>query len=312
MHIAVAHYPEGAGHATRMLAVARELEARGATVSLAGGGPGKRFVDLLGYDEYVPTPVDYVGDYQGSGGLVETLTGSVPASARRVHDLYRWLQRESPDRLVTDDMFAAMAAPLAGVPCYVTTHNAPGFYDDAVERAGAAALTSYQRGVARDFYYPTVWPRSSDDPDGVTRVPPLALDVDATVVGDPDVVVVPSTYSTALDESVARLRDDGRDVTLVGGDDWEPVASMLPTLRAADLVLCPGYSTVMEAAVAGTPCLIYPFTSEQRGVARLASRATGFRTVTSPDEVERAARDPPDPPVYENGAGRVAAGVLDG
>ncbi|WP_435099509.1 glycosyltransferase [Halarchaeum sp. P4] len=310
MHVAVAHYPEGAGHATRMLAVARALEARGATVSLAGGGPGKRFVDLLGYDEYVPTPVDFIGDYQEDGGLRETLTGSVPDSARRVRDFYRWLQREDPDRLVTDDMFAAMAAPLAGVPLYVCTHNAPGLYDDAVERAGAWGLTEYQLRAAREFYFPTVWPHADADPEGVTRVPPLALDADAPVVGDPDVVVVPSTYSTALEESVQRLREAGRDVLQVGGEDWEPVASTLPTLRAANLVVCPGYSTVMEAAVAGTPCLVYPFTSEQRGVARLASRATGFRTVTSPDEVVRAARNPPAPPVYENGAGRVAEAVL--
>ncbi|GGL25649.1 hypothetical protein GCM10009037_06630 [Halarchaeum grantii] len=310
MHVAVAHYPEGAGHATRMLAIARELEARGASVSLAGGGPGKRFVDLLGYEEYVPTPVDFIGDYQESGGLSDTLTGSVPASACRVRDIYRWLRREDPDHLLTDDMFAAMAAPLAGVPLSVCTHNAPGLYDDAVERAGAWALTEYQLRAAREFYFPTVWPHGDADPDGVTRVGPLALDVEAPVVGDPDVVVVPSTYSTALNESVERLRADGRDATVVGGDDWEPVASMLPTLRAADLVLCPGYSTVMEAAVAGTPCLVYPFTSEQRGVARLASHATGFRTVTSPDEVARAARDPPADPVYENGAGRVAAAVL--
>jgi len=49
-HVAVAHYPEGAGHATRMLAVARSLEAHGASVALAGGGPGTKFVDLHGYD----------------------------------------------------------------------------------------------------------------------------------------------------------------------------------------------------------------------------------------------------------------------
>ena len=42
LHVAVAHYPEGAGHATRMMAVARSLEERGATVSMAGGGYGSR------------------------------------------------------------------------------------------------------------------------------------------------------------------------------------------------------------------------------------------------------------------------------
>ncbi|GAA0646761.1 glycosyltransferase [Salarchaeum japonicum] len=310
MHVAVAHYPEGAGHATRMLAVTRELEARGARVSLAGGGPGERFADLLGYDEYVPTRVDFIGDYQDGGGLADVLTGSLPDSARRVRDFYRWLRRENPDALVTDDMFAAMAAPMARVPLYVCTHNAPGLYDDTVERAGAWALTAYQVAAARDFLFPAVWPPGDADPMGVSRIPPLALDADAPVVGDPDVVMVPSTYSDELDAAADGLRENGRRVTVVGGDGWEPVASMLPTLRAANLVVCPGYSTVMEAAVAGTPTLIYPFTSEQRGVARLAARATGFRTVTSSGEVVAAAADPPDPPAFENGAGVVADAVL--
>ena len=310
MHVAVAHYPEGAGHATRMLAVARELEARSARVSLAGGGPGERLADLLGYDEYVPTRVDFIGDYQDGGGLRDVLTGSLPDSARRVRDFYRWLSRTDPDALVTDDMFAAMAAPLARVPLYVSTHNAPGLYDDLAERAGAWGLTAYQVAAAREFLFPVVWPPADADPTGVTRIPPLALDVDAPVVGDPDVVMVPSTYSTELGTAADRLREAGRNVTVVGGDDWEPVASMLPTLRAANLVVCPGYSTVMEAAVAGTPVLVYPFTSEQRGVARLASRARGFRTVTSPDEVVAAAENPPEAQEYENGAGVVAERVL--
>ncbi|QDX40612.1 hypothetical protein [Salarchaeum sp. JOR-1] len=310
MHVAVAHYPASAGHATGMLAVARELEARGARVSPAGGGSGGRFADRLGYDEAVPTRVDFIGDYRNGGGLADVLTGSLPDSARRVRDVYRWLRRENPDALVTDDAFAAMAAPMARVPLYVCTHSAPGLYDDPVERAGAWTRTAYQVAAARDFLFPAVWPPGDADPMGVSRVPPLALDADAPAVGDPDVVMVPSTYSDELDAVADGLRENGRRVTVVGGADWEPVASLLPTLRAANLVVCPDYSTVMGAAVAGTPTLIYPCTSEQRGVARLAARATGFRTVTSPDEVVAAAADPPDPPAFENGAGVVADAVL--
>src|SRR6056297_3606597 len=110
--VAVAHYPEGAGHATRMLAVAKALEARGATVRLAGGGPGKRFVELNGYEEYVPAVVDYIGDYQDGGNLLRVVTHSVPMSGKRVYDYVQWLRRTEPDALVTDDMFAAMAATL--------------------------------------------------------------------------------------------------------------------------------------------------------------------------------------------------------
>ncbi|MEF8806878.1 hypothetical protein [Natronomonas sp.] len=53
--IAVAHYPEGAGHATRMLAIANAIENGGGSVRMAGSGAGTEFIALNGYDEYDPT-----------------------------------------------------------------------------------------------------------------------------------------------------------------------------------------------------------------------------------------------------------------
>jgi len=313
--VAVAHYPEGAGHATRMLAVARALEDRGASVALAGGGPGERFVRQLGYDEYVPTSVDYVADYQERGGLRAVLTNSLPDSARRLRDFAGWLRREDPDALLTDDMFAAMAAGLTRTPLFVLTHNAPGFYRDAVERWGASALTLLQRALSRAFFYPAVWPRHPRDPAGVTRVGPVALT--GTGDADPDpaevgVLVSPSTYSDDLEAVAERLRDAGETVTLVGGPDWEPVPALLPYVRAASAVVCPGYSTAMEAAVAGTPCVLYPFTTEQHGVARFVREtgARGFAVAETVDAAVAAARDPPPGAPRENAAGPVADAVI--
>ena len=61
--VAVTHYPEGAGHATRMAAIAEAIEANGGTVRMAGGGAGTEFVALNGYDEFEPTTVDYIDTY---------------------------------------------------------------------------------------------------------------------------------------------------------------------------------------------------------------------------------------------------------
>lgn len=318
--VAVVHYPEGAGHATRMLAIAQELEARGATVELAGGGPGKRFVELLGYEECVPTVVDFIGDYQGEGSLRQVVTGSIPDAARRVRDVARWLRRVDADCVVTDDMFASMAATVARVPQYVCTHNTPGYYEAFAERAGAAALTKLQVATSREFFYPAVWPPLGGDPNSVERVPPIALDADSGEAAegadvspppDVDVLISPSTYSTALDTVTERLRERGRNVTVVGGEDWEPVASMVPVLRTANVVVCPGYSTVMEAAVAGTPCVVYPFTSEQRGVARFVERGgePGFAVAESPEAAVEHVEAPPSAPDFENGAPVVAERV---
>ena len=329
-HVAVAHYPEGAGHATRMLAVARALESRGASVSLAGGGPGAKFIDLHGYDQFEPATVDYIDDFQDGGNLLRVLTNSVPISAKRVIDYVRWLRRTDPDAIVTDDMFAAMAAPIARTPLYVLTHNAPGYYDERVEEWFTWLLTEFQLRAGREFFYPAVWPPAKEDPAGVTRVPPIALEAptpgpdggdvedDPRTVRpdgrgpDPEVLCVPSHYSTDFESLVDRLDGDGHDVTLVGDDDWEPVPALLSVIERADAVVCSGYSTVMEAAVAGTPCVIYPFTDEQRGVARVIERAdvTGVAAVDRPAAVSEAIETLPAPTPCDNGAAVAAEALL--
>jgi hypothetical protein len=312
--VAVAHYPEGAGHATRMLAVGQALEEAGAEIVIAGGGPGSRFIEQNGYEVYRATPVDYIGDYQ-QGSIGRVLTRSLPYSGKRVFDFVRWLRREDPVALVTDDMFAAMAASLTGTQLYVVTHNAASFYDAAVEQVFTWLLNRYQLGTAESFLYPAVWPPDEGDPPGVTHVPPIALDPKRCPPPDEEVgvLVVPSVYSTNFDVLAETLRTEGHDVTLVGDDGWEAVPALLPWIRAADMVVCSGYSTVMEAAAGGTPCVVYPFTDEQHGVTRVLERrgVQGFQVEHSVAHVARAVRHPPDEPDHENGVTAVAHHVLD-
>jgi len=308
--IAVAHYPEGAGHATRMLAIADALEETGASVSFAGGGAGARFVALNGYDAFEPTAVDYIDTYQG-GSLRRVLAESVPATAARVAEFSTWLRETNPDALVTDDMFAAMAAHRTETPLYVLKHDVPALYDDRIERAGARFHTGFQLTAAREFFYPAVWPASERDPAGVTHTPPVALEGEVAERGDHDVVVVPSHYSE-LGRIADALDRAGYDVIDVGGDEWETVPSLLPYLRAADVVVCSGYSTVMDAAVAGTPCVVHPATDEQDAVADWINRfdVDGFAVAPEPMDVLEAVADPPDASAYENGASTIADRVL--
>ena len=308
--IAVTHYPEGAGHATRMLAIADALRETGAAVEMAGGGAGTEFVALNGYDEFEPTAVDYIDTYQG-GSIRRVLGESVPATAARVTEYVEWLRDPPPDALVTDDMFAAIAATRTDVPLYVLKHDVPALYRDRIERAGAAFHTSFQLSAARTFFYPAVWPRSDDDPAGATRVPPVALDGDGRERPAPEVLVVPSHYSD-LGRIADQLARQGYDVLDVGSDGWEPVASLLPYLRDADAVVCSGYSTVMDAAVAGTPCIVHPATDEQDAVAGWLDRfdVPGFAVAPEPLDVLEAVESPPDPPEFENGAPVVAESVM--
>ncbi|WP_415379308.1 glycosyltransferase [Halosimplex sp. TS25] len=308
--VAVAHYPEGAGHATRMLAVAEAIESAGGSVRMAGGGAGREFVALNGYDEFEPTTVDYIDTYQG-GSLWQAATQSLPASLGRIADYQAWLSATEPDALVTDDMFAAMAATRCDVPLYVLKHDMPGLYDDAVERAGARFHTLFQLSAAREFFYPVVWPGSAADPERATRIPPVALDGDASARDDADVVVVPSHYSS-LSRIADHLRRQGYDVLDVADEDWDPVASLLPYIRGADVVVCSGYSTIMDAAVAGTPCVVHPATDEQEAVADWLERfdVTGFAVAPDQIDVLDAVASPPPEPQFDNGAEVIARRVL--
>ena len=362
--VAVAYYPEGAGHATRMLAVAKALEARGVGIALAGGGPGAKYVEHNGYEQFSPTAVDFVSDYQGhgapasdggrsadggeksgdtratadgwtasveggagrfggrrvgvaeeTGSLARVLARSLPRSARRVRDYVGWLRDLEPEAIVTDDMFAAMAAPVTNTPLYVLTHNTASYYDAVIEQAFTWLLNRYQLAGARAFLYPAIWPPDPGDPPGVTRVPPVALEASGAEPPPEDVgvLLVPSTYSTGFEELAGVLRAEGRSVTLVGDGEWSCVSALLPYIRAADVVVCSGYSTVMEAAVGGTPCVVWPFTDEQHGFTRVIERTGlhGFKIEHSIPHVLRAVRQPPETPRYENGADRVAEFVGD-
>lgn len=309
--VAVAHYPEGAGHATRMLAVANALEASGAAVLMAGGGAGSEFVSLNGYDAFEPATVDFVDTYQG-GSLGRVVTQSVPASADRTRDYLEWLRETDPDALVTDDMFAAIAASRTDVPLYTLKHDVPGLYRDPIERSGAAFHTKFQLFTSREFFYPAIWPPSDVDPDAARRIPPVALEGDVDEIDAADVVVVPSHFSD-LDRVADHLDRRGYDVLNVADDDWDAVPSLLPYVRGADAVVCSGYSTIMDAAVAGTPCVVHPATDEQEAVADWLDRfdVTGFTVADEPLDVIDAVESPPEPPDYENGAETIAGQVLD-
>jgi len=316
--VGVVYYPEGQGHATRMLGIVQALERRGADVHIAGGGPGTRFVELQGYDVYRATAVEFIRDYQyRSPALLYVLTRSFPDSCQRMHDLYRWLKRTSPDVLITDDMFAAVAATITRTPFYIVSHNAMSLYDAVLDQAITWGFNRYQQAVSREFLYPAVWPPLEDDPARVRRIPPIALEL-ASDAGDApgelDVLLVPSFYSEGYAEMAERLRGEGYRVRHVGGEDWVPVPALLPWVRAADVVVCSGYSTVMEAAVAGTPCVVWPFTDEQEGVARKIERSGvgGFRVERSlAHAIDGVESPPPPPPDSPNGVDRVAEVVLE-
>ncbi len=307
--VAVAHYCEGAGHATRMLAVASQLEEAGYEVVLAGGGPGTKFIEVNGYDEFEPTTVDFVEDYQREGGLVDAIQHSGPAVVQRIAEYREWMVEQDPDLLVADDLSAAVAAALARQRYVYISHDPREFYATPVERTAGWVRNLLARGTTDRFLLPKVWSGEPTIP-GAIEIPPIAPQT-GRVEGSVDVLVVPSAFTVDPDRLVEEMEARGRSVTLVGGDEWSVEQSLQPYIAGANLVVCSGYSTVMESAVAGTPCVILPETSEQRGVGEAIADLTGFYTAESVSDVVSLLDRTETPESQQNGTWRVVDAVRD-
>lgn len=301
--VAVAHYCEGAGHASRMLGVATALEARGMETIMAGGGPGRRFVELNGYDEPDIPTVDFVRGFQRPEYL-ELLWRTPRGAVGRLRGFHRWLRTVDPGAIVSDDPFATIAATRLGVPRFHIAHDPPEIYETRLERLGARVRAGLPRRCGSTLIQPRIW-EGTPRIEGAIVVDPIAHagQGDAPEV---DVLLVPSAFTTDTSDLADAIETAGRSVTTVGGAGWTAVPSLFPHIDSAAAVVCSGYSTAMEAAVAGTPCVVVPATSEQRGIARALRSVRGFCHADGPasavaclDEVEVPAPRP-------NGAERVA------
>jgi hypothetical protein len=291
-----------------MLAVVERLERAGYETALAGGGPGAKFVEENGHSEYEPVAVEFIDDFQ-NGGLLDVVRNSGPALYDRVQEYRAWYRRQDPAVVLADGISAAIAAAVDDRTYVYVSHDPAAFYTNPVERIGALARNRLAMRTAERFLLPKVW-AGPPTIAGAEEISPLAPEGDA-VEEDVDVLLVPSAFSIDPDRLAETLRARGREVTLVGGENWETRPTLQPHIAGANLVLCNGYSTVMEAAVAGTPCIVLPTTSEQRGVARALADTRGFYSATSIEGVEALLDGVESPEPQPNGAARVAEVVAD-
>lgn len=306
--VALAHAPEGAGNATRMLAIAVELVDRGREVAVAGGGPGTSFLRSNGFEPFEPTTVDFTGRRQSS--LPGALAATAPRARRRLRDFLGWLRERRPAVVLTDDPFAALAATRLRIPFFRLDHATAADFDATFERLGYGLFNRYSLWAGEAFLYTCLRPDRA--PPGVVPVGPVAYEpADPEPVDPFDVLVVPGTFSTEFGTLADRLRDAGRSVRLVGGPNWEPVPAMYPYAAAADAVVCTGFSSIAEATVAGTFCVVHPVLDCQRGIADRIARhgVAGVAVADSLDAAFDAAREPGPAPAVANGTGAVADAI---
>jgi len=303
--VAIVYWCDGAGHAARSIPVAKELEARGVDVAIGGGGQGEPFVDMNGFDQPDLTKVAVKGSTPRAF-LEHTLFDLIPSSVRRFRELYRWLDDEDPDVLVTDDIFAAFVAILQDIDFYRIDHLTTDLFD----RRWGIPLEIYNRTslqFAEGILVTSLW-ADEPDPEGITRVDPLAQEGDPDDEVEPyDVLLNPGTHGEDFDEIRRRLERMGYDVRTVGDDEWETKPAMTPYTAAADVVVCTGFSSIADTVVAGTPCVIHPFLPFQKALAERADTLDieGVSQATSVEAVIDAVSyycNADEQPSFENGA----------
>ncbi|RXK49363.1 glycosyltransferase [Halorientalis pallida] len=303
--VAIVYWCDGAGHAARAIPVAQELESRGVEVAVAGGGKGQKFVEMNGFEHPDLTTVTVEGSTPLSF-LKHTAFDLVPSAARRMREVYRWLEDEDPDKLVTDDVFAGLAAAKQGIEFYRIDHLTTDLLDP-LWRGPLMIYNEISLAFAEQIVVTSLW-ADDPDPEGITRVGPLAQEGDPTDEVEPyDVLLNPGTHGENFDAIRRRLEADGLDVRSVGDDEWETKPAMTPYTAAADVVVCTGFSSIADTVVAGTPCVIYPFLPFQKAIAKRAeqkridgiARATSVREAVDHVQQFRTSGERPD---YENGA----------
>lgn len=316
--IAILHWCEGAGHAARNLAIASELESRGAKVAMAGGGPGKKFVELNGYEEPELEVVEAIEkktdpDINLLSFMKDFLFTEVPSYLKRFVDVYNWLKEEDPDKVVTDDFFGVIAATLHRTKFYRVEHMTPEVLPPHVEYP-LRIYDWYTGTVGEEVFLTSLWD-VDDSRRGVVDIDPLAQEGEKDV--EPfDVLLIPGTMSTGFKELKQKLERKGMEVRMVGSEKWQLAPSMTPYTDAASCVVCTGFSSIADTVVAGTPCVVYPFFSIQERIADEIDQRNigGLEKADSQDEVIKAVEDyvqnQENAPDYENGARKVASYVL--
>lgn len=308
------YWCDGAGHAARCIPVLKELESRGKDVVVGGGGPGERFVDMNGFEQPDFTQVTVEGDGVFDF-LQHTFFDLIPSAAKRMKEVYSWMKREDPEKLISDDLFALISATIQGREFYRIDHLTTALFGPV----WGTPLKIYKKVslvFAEQIIVTSLW-KEDEDPKGITRVDPLAQEGESDdSIEEYDILINPGTHGKNFGEIKERLKEKGLDVREVGDDQWETKKSMTPYTEKADAVICTGFSSIADTVVAGTKCIIYPFLPFQRAIADEVDerQIQGIKTARSPDQAVETALECVEEeggnPEYENGASEFVDEVL--
>lgn len=314
--VCLIHWCTGTGHAARIIPVAKEFESRDIEVAVAGGGYGSRFLEMNGFEEPGFTEVPDIAEYSLKGLIPGVITDFVPSAVSRTRQLYGWIKEENPDEIVTDDVFAMIAAVLNGKSFYRIDHLIPEILP-LKWRVPQKLYNMTSMLFGEKIIVTSLWPDEQGH-DGLDLVGPLGQEGETEGIDNYDVLLSPGQWGgEEFQEVRSELEDRDYELRVVGGENWETKPTMTPYIEAADCVICAGYSSIADSVVAGTTCIVYPFLPFQKGIADgIDERGIeGVKTVRSVNEavetISACVDESCESPDYSNGAGDFVDKVLE-
>ncbi|MFB6115994.1 MAG: glycosyltransferase [Candidatus Nanosalina sp.] len=316
--IGIIYWCFGAGHTARIIPLAKELRSRGVDVSVAGGGAGKDFVEMNGFEQ--PGLTEISVDTNSHLRMVrDMIFDALPSTVKRTRDINSWMKREKPDKLVTDDPLAVFVAAVQGVDVYRVEHLEPDILGPFWGTALSLWNSVFKMIGGEKVVVTCLWPEEENSSDLREYVGPLAQEGDDNEknIDSYDVLLSPGTFGEDFEEIREKLEEKDLDVRTVGDDDWETTKTMAPYTEAADCVVCAGFSSIADAVVPGTPTVIYPFIPGQKAIAGKVDdkEIKGIETAYSTEQAVKSAlsisKSNTESPDYENGASKFADILLE-
>jgi UDP:flavonoid glycosyltransferase YjiC (YdhE family) len=281
----------GAGHATRSVAIAKTLRMMDPSVEtlFVCSDVGVEFVRMNDFDCVAARQpvVRFFHSVQNGGGY--GYLHVIRDLAAYFGDEKRVVDRFSPDVVVSDMDFAGVVlAKLRSVRSFLVSHMVELF-----DYKEVGPVTNLLKNLGLRFLY--TLPDAIVVPDIIDApIPPSLRDkafrigvlVDNHHNGGPctasgsnrRIAVIPSFASHLPWQSMLRSLSTLRDVTIYSRVLPEhhlgsviyvpPVPRLVDLIAQCDVVVCSGYSTIMEAIGVRKPCVVVPGNSEQEVVAK--------------------------------------------
>ena len=305
----------GAGHATRSIAIARRIrEASPKTeIFFTCSGAGVKFIRMNGF-RCLETP-------QPAARMLDRAMG-VDYSYKRIpfdamayfRKTFRLIRSFRPDIVVSDMDFAAtVISKMLGIPNFLISHLVERFFYPEV------GILNYPKMVGLRVLYRCSYRIFVPDvlglpiPEGLTdksiRIGYLACiskrSREPRNTAEQRILFVPSDMNRAMGDQIltelckvprARVLSRHRpSVDLENVEFVDPVPELSEHIAESDLIVCSGYTTVMEAVAANRPCVLVPGNFEQSFIGSLGE-AKGVLSVAKIQDlrlkVQRLLNDP--------------------